>query len=186
MDYSRTKFSDISRSDLKGLLNDKIKELHLDCSQKPDETIIAHTATKMLSLMQSKYRSWYWGDFTAVCNQGICGGYGGISSIVRINFQTLATWMKKAAHVRTEADVNRQIAENNQHKKEDIKCDYKAAGRNWGPVIQVKLQYGYDFKNPDGLKKAIANNEVPPLALDFLRKEYPYTNTVGYPEKISL
>ena len=178
-DYDRLKISDIAKSQLNDMLVDKIEELHMDCGLKMDASIAQHTVKKMVELLGTKYKSWCWGEFTAVCRQGITGVYGTTS--VKINFQALATWMKKAELARGAIYASRNMTENEQFKTQDVNVNYNQNGRNWGPVMYLHFEYALNFNSPKDLKSAILNNQLPQLARQGLEEKYPYVLTVGYP-----
>ncbi len=178
-DFDRIRLGDISRFQLNDLLVDKVEELHLDCGLKMDASIVQHTVKKILDLLSLKYKSWCWGEFTDVCKQGITGVYG--STAFKINFQMLATWMKKAEAARGSMFAGKNISENENFKKHDADTDYKKNAKNWGPLMYLRFDYGLKFSTPADLKKAIENDQIPGLAKQSLQEKYPYVLTVGYP-----
>jgi hypothetical protein len=177
--YGLYKMSDIPVADLNNLIVEKVNELHLDCGLKMDQDVVAHTVKKTMEILSTKYKSWYWDEFCAVCKMGITGSYG--TNVVKINFQTISTWMKKAEQGRGSAYATKSLTESNQFKKELSNVDYSKAAKNWAPVMFLRFDFGIRFEKPFDLKNAIARNEISQVALQSLSEKYPYVLTVGYP-----
>jgi len=175
-----TKIKDALGPDLKDSLVDEVMDLHLDAGLKMDESIGQHTVEKMYGLLTAKYKNWCWGDIVAVFNMGIVGGYtSSASNMCRINFKTLATWLRKAKLNRQATFARTTIEENSRYKNE--KFDYTKTSKNWLPLVYLKVQKGIDVKNPAGLKNAILQNKLTVPIVEMLKKRYPYVFSNKYP-----
>ena len=117
-DFSRTQIKDISRTDVAGLVFDIVEDLHKMCSQKIDDDNVQFTVKKFVELLNGPYRSWCWGEVRSVMNLGVTGSYGGKSE--KINFQTLATWMKRSQAGRSSNYAERSIYEAHQIAGETV------------------------------------------------------------------
>ena len=109
-DYDRDRIKDISRTDVKLLIIDLVELLHKDCGQKVELESLQHTAQRFSEILFGAYASWYWGDIRRVCNNGITGAYSTRGE--KINFQTLATWMKRALRERGTNYSEKEIQDN--------------------------------------------------------------------------
>jgi hypothetical protein len=127
-DFSLHKVKDISRTDVIGIIDELITELHLDCSQKIDESVYPHTVKKFVELVSTMYKSWCVGEIRSVMRNGITGVYGGKNE--RINFQTLSTWMKRAQAGRATNFSERSVYDAHELPVQTVK-DFGSLSDKW-------------------------------------------------------
>lgn len=171
------KISEISISQLNELIIDKLTELHNDCSKTIDTTIFEHTKNKFFKLLQTKYRSWAWGEVNAVMNQGVTESFGKFRAI---DFATIAGWMKKAENLRSANYATKSITENSEIKQGEVKI-FKKNANDWAPVIQMNLRYkDKRFESPAELKNAVRHGNLTVGEEKFLRDNYPRVFSAEY------
>lgn len=127
-DFSLQKVKDISRTDVIWIIDELITELHLDCSQKIDESVYPHTVKKFVELVTTLYKSWCVGEIRSVMRNGITGVYGGKNE--RINFQTLSTWMKRAQAGRASNFSERSVYDAHELSGQTVK-DFGSFSDKW-------------------------------------------------------